>query len=168
MSSVDLVRRTDQLVLECLAEDVVEVPVILVAGCADAAGFGTGEQGRTTLVVDEVSDELCTADVGRDQRKCQLRLLRFVRQGGGGSILFAYRLQGEGVVPECFLVFLFDLQTLLLPILTIVLVQAYAIADEVLVGTGGSYDDTVDIGLLIPSVVADAYTGEHAAYRGNT
>ena len=26
---------------------------ILVAGCADAAGFGTGEQGRTTLVVDE-------------------------------------------------------------------------------------------------------------------
>lgn len=48
------------------------------------------------------------------------------------------------------------------------LVQAYAIADEVLVGTGGSYDDTVDIGLIIPSVVADAYTGEHAAYRGNT
>lgn len=101
----------------------------------------------------------CTADVGRDQRKCQLRFLRFVRQVGGGSILFAYRLQGEGVVPECFLVFLFDLQTLLLPILTIVLVQAYAIADEVLVGTGGSYDDTVDIGLIIPSVVADAYTG---------
>lgn len=89
-------------------------------------------------------------------------------QVGGSSILFAYRLQGEGVVPECFLVFLFDLQTLLLPILTIVLVQAYAIADEVLVGTGGSYDDTVDIGLIIPSVVADAYTGEHAAYRGNT
>ena len=93
----------------------------------------------------EVSDELCTADVGRDQRKCQLRLLRFVRQVGGGSILFAYRLQGEGIVPECFLVFLFDLQTLLLPILTIVLVQAYAIADEVLVGTGGSYDDTVAV-----------------------
>ena len=51
----------------------------------------------------------------------------------------------RGCSPECFLVFLFDLQTLLLPILTIVLVQAYAIADEVLVGTGGSYDDTVDI-----------------------
>ena len=81
---------------------------------------------------------------------------------------FAYRLQGEGVVPECFLVFLFDLQTLLLPILTIVLVQAYAIADEVLVGTGGSYDDAVDVGLIIPSVVADVYAGEHAAYRGNT
>ena len=97
----------------------------------------------------------------------------FGSSGSSGRLVaavffFAYRLQGEGVVPECFLVFLFDLQTLLLPILTIVLVQAYAIADEVLVGTGGSYDDTVDIGLIIPSVVADAYTGEHAAYRGNT
>ena len=50
MSSVDLVGRTDQFVFECLAEDIVEVSVILVAGCADAAGFGTGEQGRTTLV----------------------------------------------------------------------------------------------------------------------
>ena len=167
MSSVDLVRRTDQLVLECLAEDVVEVPVILVAGCADAAGFGTGEQGRTTLVVDEVSDELRPADVGRDKRKCQLRFLRFVRQVSGGSILFACRLQGEGVVSECFLVFLFDLQALLLPILTVVLVQADSVADETLVGTGGSYDDAVDVRLIIPSVVADVYAGEHTAYSGN-
>ena len=52
-----------------------------------------------------IRDRLCTADVGRDQRKCQLLLLRFVRQVGGGSILFAYRLQGEGVVPECCLLY---------------------------------------------------------------
>lgn len=49
MSSVDLVGRTDQFVLECLAEDIVEVSVILVAGCADAAGFGTGEQGKNNF-----------------------------------------------------------------------------------------------------------------------
>ena len=47
------------------------------------------------------------------------------------------------------------------------LVQAYAIADEVLVGTGGSYDDAVDVRLIIPSVVADVYAGEHTAYSGN-
>lgn len=76
---------------------------------------------------------LCTADVGRDQRKCQLLLPPVRPAGWWQQYSFAYRLQGEGVVPECFLVFLFDLQTLLLPILTIVLVQAYAIADEVLV-----------------------------------
>ena len=40
--------------------------------------------------------------------------------------------------------------------------------EGILVGTGGSYDDTVDVGLIIPSVVADVYAGEHAAYRGNT
>lgn len=68
--------------------------------------------------------------------------------------------QGEGVVSECFLVFLFDLQALLLPILTVVLVQADSVADEILVGTGGSYDDAVDVRLIIPSVVADVYAGE--------
>lgn len=133
MSSVDLVGRTDQFVLECLAEDIVEVSVILVAGCADAAGFGTGEQGRTTLVVDEVSDELCTADVGRISGNAS-----FGSSGSSGrlvaAVFFCVSPARRGYSPECFLVFLFDLQTLLLPILTIVLVQAYAIADEVLVG----------------------------------
>lgn len=48
------------------------------------------------------------------------------------------------------------------------LVQAYAVADEVFVGAGGSHDDAVDVRVVSPSVVADAYSGEHAAYGGNT